>query len=84
MLSITKNCEKPIKQTHTRPQETIEFKLNKSRETFHFNPPVQVKEDWMIGLTSLGIYNSIFYTTEEINKFELYEFPDEKKWWYFI
>ena len=52
--------------------------MNKSRETFHFKPPIQIKGDWMIGLTDLEVYNSIFNITEENNKFELYKFPDEK------
>ena len=76
--SITKNCETLIKQTHTKPQETLEFKMIKPRETFHFNPPIQIKGDWMIGLVDLEVYNSIFNITEENNKFELYKFPDEK------
>ena len=29
LLPITKNCEKPIKQTHTKPPETLKFNLNK-------------------------------------------------------
>ena len=52
--------------------------MHKSRETFHFNPPIQVKGDWMIGLVDLEVYNSIFNITEENNKFKLYKFPDEK------
>ena len=47
-------------------------------ETFHFIPPVEVKEDWMIGLTDLELYNSFFDVSEENNKIELYKFPDEK------
>ena len=78
LLSITKNCETLIEQTKTNPQETLEFKLIKSKETFHFKPPIQIKGDWMIGLTDLEVYNSIFNITEENNKFDLYEFPDEK------
>ena len=78
LLSITKNCETLIKQTHRKPEETLEFKMTKSRETFHFIPPIQVKEDWMIGLTDLEVYNSIFNITEQNNKFELYKFPDGK------
>ena len=78
LLSISKNCETLIKQTHTKPQETLEFKMIKPRETFHFKPPIQMKGDWMIGLTDLEVYNSIFNITEENNKFELYKFPDEK------
>ena len=45
LLSITKNCETLIEQTHTKPEETLVFKLNKSRKTFHFSPPIQVKGD---------------------------------------
>ena len=78
LLSITKNCETLIKQTHRKPEETLEFKMTKSRETFNFIPPIQVKEDWMIGLTDLEVYNSIFNITEKNKKFELYNFPDEK------
>ena len=78
LLSITKNCKTLIEQTHTKLQETLEFKMIKPRETFHFKPPIQVKGDWMIGLRDLEVYNSIFNITEENNKFELYKFPDEK------
>ena len=77
-FSITKNCEMLIEQTHRKAEETLEFKMNKSRESFHFKPPIQIKGDWMIGLTDLEVYNSIFNITEENNKFELYKYPDEK------
>ena len=68
LLSITKNCETLIKQTHRKAEETLEFKMNKSREIFHFSPPIQVKSDWMIGLTNLEVHNSIFNITEENKK----------------
>ena len=42
--SVTENCETLFHQTHRKPQEILEFKLDKSRETFHFNPPIQIKE----------------------------------------
>ena len=77
-MSITKNCQTLVDQTYKRPEETLEFKMVKPRETFHFKPPIQIKGDWMIGLTDLEVYNSIFNITEENNKFELYKFPDEK------
>ena len=80
LLSITKNCETFILQTHTKPQETLKFRLNKSRITFHFNPPISIERSWRTGLTSLEIYNSIFNITQQNIKFELYtdtfdEFP---------
>ena len=78
LLSKTKNCETLIEQTHRKAEETLEFTLVKSRETFHFKPPIQIEGDWMIGLVDLEVYNSIFNITEENNKFELYKFPDEK------
>ena len=78
LLSITKNCETLIEQTHRKPEETLEFKMTKPREIFHFKPPIQIKGDWMLGLTDPEVYNSIFNITEENNKFKLYKFPDEK------
>ena len=72
LLSITKNCEKLVEETHRKPEETLEFKMFKSRETFHFNPPIQTKGDWMLGLIDREIYNSIFNITEENNKFMIY------------
>ena len=78
LLSIAKNCETLIEQTHRKPEENLEFKMIKPRKTFHFNPPIQVKVDHMIGLVDLEVYNSIFNITEKKNKFKLYKFPDEK------
>ena len=78
ILSITKNCETLIDQTQRKAEETLELKMIKPRETFHFKPPIQINGNWMIGLTDLEVYNSIFNMTEENNKFEIYKFPDEK------
>ena len=78
LLSITKNCEKLFKLTHNKVEETLDFKMIKPKETFHFKPPVQINGDWMIGLSSLEVYNSIFNIPEEKNKFEFYIFADKK------
>ena len=78
LLSKTKNCGTLIKQTHRKAEETLEFKMVRSKQTFHFKPAIQIKGDWMIGLVDLEVYNSIFNITEENNKFELYKFPDGK------
>ena len=78
LLSITKNCETLVEQTHRKAEETLEFKMNKSRETFHFKPPIQLKGDWMLGLVNLEVYNSIFNITEENNKFDIYRAKDDK------
>ena len=72
LLSVTKNCQTPIEQTHRKPEETLEFKMIKPRKIFHFTPLIHIKGDWMIGLVDLEVYNPIFNITKEINKFELY------------
>ena len=59
LFSITKKCERFIKQTHTKAQETLEFKMIKPKETFLFNPPNPIGGSWMIGLTDLEVYNPI-------------------------
>ena len=63
LISITKTCETLIKQTQIKPKETFEFKMIKPRETFQFNPPIQGKEDWMLGLVDLEVYN--LFLTEQ-------------------
>ena len=78
LLSVTKNCETLNEQTHRKAEETLEFKMIKPIESFHFTTSIEVKEDWMIGLTSLEIYNFIFNKTGENTKFELSKIPDVK------
>ena len=73
LLSVTKNCETFIEQTHRKAEETLEFKLIKPRETFHFNPPIQIKGDWMLELTDKEVYNSIFNINHTNNQFQLYK-----------
>ena len=72
-----KNCETLIEQTHKKPEEALEFKMTKPREIIHFKPSFSIEGSWMIGLTDLEVYNSIFNITEENNKFDIYR--DTKK-----
>ena len=51
--------------------------MTKPKVTFHFRPPIRIQGSWMIVLTILEVYNSIFNTTEENNKFELYRDTDK-------
>ena len=72
LLSIIRKCESLSDQTHRKAEETLDVKLNKPRETFHFNPPLSIEGDWMIGLLNLEVYISLFDITEEKNIFQLY------------
>ena len=61
-----------IEQTKKKSEETLDFKFVKSRETFHFIPPISIEGPWMIGLTNLEVYNSLFNIKKGNNKFEPY------------
>ena len=65
LLSITKTYETLIEQTHRKAEETLEFKKIQSKQTLHFKTPIPIKGSWMIGLTDLEVYKSIFNITEE-------------------
>ena len=48
LIGITKNFEKIFIQAHTKPQETLEFKLTQSRESFSFIQQYQLESDrWL-------------------------------------
>ena len=42
---LEKHTETLIQQTKTRPQETLEFKMNKRMQTFSINPPINLVEE---------------------------------------
>ena len=78
LLSITKNCETLIDQTHRKAEVTLEFKMTESRKTFHFKLPISIEGSWMIGLTDLEVYSSVSNITEENSNLQIYKFPENK------
>ena len=36
LLEMVKKLDEIEKNTHTKPQETLEFKMTKPKQTFHF------------------------------------------------
>ena len=54
LLLIKKPTDTLIEQTKTEPQETLDFKMNKQRQTFSFNPPIILLEEgkWLIAVSS--------------------------------
>ena len=72
LLLIKKHTDTLIEQTKTRPQETLEFKMNKQIQTFSFNPPINLIEDkWLLGVSSLECTNSVFNINNENNSFSI-------------
>ena len=73
LLLIKKHTDTLIDQTKTRPQESLEFKMNKQMQTFSFNPPINSFEGgkWVLGVTSLERTNSVFNINNENNSFSI-------------
>ena len=73
LLLIKKHTDTLIEQTKTKPQETLEFKMNKQMQTFSFNPPINLVEEgkWLLAVSSFECTNSIFNITNENNSFSI-------------
>ena len=73
LLLIKKHTDTLIEQTKTKPQETLEFKVNKQRQTFSFNPPINLVEEgkWLLAVSSFECINSVFNITNGNNSFSI-------------
>ena len=73
LLLIKKQTDTLIEQTKTRPQETLEFKMDKHRQTFSFNPPINLVEEdkWLLAVSSFECTNSVFNITDDNNSFSV-------------
>ena len=72
LLSIAKSNQEIVENTHSKPQETtLEFKITKLKESFSFDVPLQLNEKWMMGVTSLEVYNTVYNITNSNNKLEI-------------
>ena len=73
LLLIKKHTDTLIEQTKSRPQETLEFKINKQTETFSFTPPINLPERGkrLLGVISFECTNSVFNITNDNNSFSI-------------
>ena len=73
LLLIKKHTDTLIEQTKTKPQETLEFEMNKQMQTFSINPPKNLVEEdkWLLAVSSFGSTNSVFNITDENNSFSI-------------
>ena len=65
LLLIKKHTDTLNEQTKTKPQETLEFKMNKQMQTFSFSPPINSIEEgkWLLAVTSFATMNSVYNIT---------------------
>ena len=71
LLSIAKSNQEIVENTHSKPQETLEFEMTKQKESFSFDVPLDLPEQWMMGVTSSEVYNTVYNITEKNNKFKI-------------
>ena len=70
---MKKHTDTLMEQTKTKPQETLDFKMNKQMETFSFSPPLNLIEEgkWLLAVTSFEATNSVFNNANENNSFSI-------------
>ena len=73
LLLFKKHTDTLIEQTKAKPQEILEFKMNKQMQTFSFNPSINLVEESksLLGVTSLECTNSVFIITNKNNSFAI-------------
>ena len=73
LLLIKKQTDTLIEQTKTRPQETLEFKMDKQMQTFSFIPPINLidEDKWLLAVSSFECTNSVFNITNDNNSFSI-------------
>ena len=73
LLLIKKHTDALIEQTKTKPQETLEFKMDKQKQTFSFNPPINLLEEGkrLLAVSLFECTNSVFKITNENNSFSI-------------
>ena len=61
-----------IEQTKTKPQETLEFKMNKQMQ-ISFRPPINLFKEgkWLLAVSLFECTNSVFNITNENNSFSI-------------
>ena len=73
LLNIAKSNLDIVENTLSKPQETLEFKMIKQKESFSFDIPLELPEQWMMGVTRLEVYNTVYNITEKNNKLKLFK-----------
>ena len=70
-MNIAKSNLDIVENTLSKPQETLELKMNEQKESFSFDIPLELPEQGMMGVTSLDVYDTVYYSTSENNSFQI-------------
>ena len=71
LLLLKNHTDTFIEQTKTRPQGTLDFKMNKQMQAFSFNPQIDLLEEgkWLLAVSFFECTNSVFNMTNESSWF---------------
>ena len=74
LLLIKKHTDTLVEQTKTKPQETLEFQMNKQMQSFSFNSPINLVEEgkWLMAVSLFDCTNSVYNITKENNSFSIF------------
>ena len=64
-LSVANSNLHIVENTLSKPQETLEFEMTKRKKSFSFDVPLELPEQWMLGVTSLEVYNTVYNITSK-------------------
>ena len=73
LLLLKKHTDTLIKQTKSKPQESLEIKKNKQIENFSFSPPKNFSEEGkgFLAETSFETSNFVWNITDKNNSFSI-------------
>ena len=73
LLLNKKHTDTLIEQTKTKPQEMLDFKMNKQTQIFSFNPPINLIEEgrWLLAVSSFECTISVSKITDENFSFSI-------------
>ena len=73
LVLIKKHTDTLTEQTKTKPQETLEIRMDKQMQIFSFNPPINLVEEgrWLLAVSSFECTNSVSNITRENNSFSI-------------
>ena len=71
LLHILKSNLEIVENTHSKRQETLEFKMNTSQKDFQFDEPLILSGEWMMGVTNLEVYNTVYNINQFNNTFRI-------------
>ena len=70
-LEVANFLQQVVIYTHAKFRETIVFKMCSISKKSAFEVPLILEQDWMMGVKSLEVKDSVYYKTPTNNKIKL-------------